>query len=123
MFQSWAMASFSTAGLVKGGLGFPCLSRTKAWMELCSVLEEELVVCLLVSRATARLLRTWLCLQVYRPCVRLVLHPVKMCLSVAGVGQRAQVGSSPYQSWRFFGDGSVSYVALIMKPMVLDSVY
>ena len=45
-----------------------------------------------------------------------------MCLRVAGVGQRAQVGSSPYHWWRFFGDGSTSYVALRMKLILLASI-
>ncbi len=78
-------------------------------MELVALRGKELVVFLLLSRAAARLLSTWLCLQVYRPCMRLVLQPVKICLRVAGVGQRALIGSSPYHWWRFFGgDGSTS---------------
>ena len=91
-------------------------------MDVVALMGKELMVFLLFSSTAAKLLRTWLCLQVYRPCVRLVLQPVRMCLRVPGVGQRAQVGSSPYHWWRFFGDGSRSLVALMMKLMLLASI-
>ena len=77
---------------------------------------------LLHSSLSARHLRTWLCLHVYLPCVRLVLQPTMMCLSVAGVVHRGHAGSFPNHNCRFTGDGRASYVARTMKLSLLDSM-
>lgn len=45
-----------------------------------------------------------------------------MCLTVAVVGQGAQVGSSPSHCFGFVGDGSMSYVALMTKLMLFASI-
>lgn len=82
---------------------------------------EGLAVILLLPRAVARLLRTWLFLQILWICCRLALQLVQMCLRVAGVGQREQVGSSPYQ-WRFFGGEITSSVGGMMNVMLLASI-
>jgi len=53
---------------------------------------------------------------------RVILHPVKMCLNVAGDEYKGQEGSSPTQRFRFCGDGWTSYVDLIRKLILLSSI-
>lgn len=81
-----------------------------------------LVVTLLHSSSAAKHLSTWLCRQVYLPCIRLVLQLTKMCLRDAGTAHRGQAGSSPSQRFRFVGEGRTSYVALMMKLNLFDSM-
>lgn len=50
--------------------------------------------------------------------MRLLSLHVLMCLTVAVVGQGAQVGSSSNHCFGFVGDGSMSYVALMTKLML-----
>lgn len=47
--------------------------------------------------------------------VTLVLHPTKMCFSVAGVGHIRHLRSLAYHWLRFAGEGSTSYAALMVK--------
>ena len=66
IFQSRALTSCPASGLGGGWLGFFCPSwiNVGAVMEFDALKGKELVALLLLSRAAARLLRTWLCLQV-----------------------------------------------------------
>jgi len=50
------------------------------------------------------------------------LHPVKMCLNVAGDEHKGQEGSSPSQRFKFCGDGRTSCVDLIRKLILLSSI-
>lgn len=71
-----------------------------------------LVFIRLVSRAAARHCRTLLCCQVYRPCNRLVLQPIRICLRFAGDGQGGHVVFSLYHWLRLEGEGRVSYMLM-----------
>jgi len=74
----------------------------------------------LPSNAKAKHCSTWSWRQVNRPWLRATLHPVKICLNVAGDEHKGQEGSSPTQRFRFCGDGRTSYVDLIRK-LILHS--
>lgn len=76
---------------------------------------------LIHSSFSARNLKTWLCLHMYLPWVRLVLQPTRICISYAGTVHRGQAGSFPSHCCRYVEDGSTSYVAWIMEVSPLDS--
>jgi len=81
-----------------------------------------LVIQRLPSNAKAKHCSTWSWRQVNRPLLRVGLHPVRMCLNVAGDEHKGQEGSSPTQRFRFCGDGRTSYVDLIRKLILLSSI-
>lgn len=68
----------------------------------------------LFSSDTAGHFSTWLCLQLYQPCIRLTLQQTQMCFRFAEDQQRGLVGSSLL--WlRFSGEGRTSQVACRRK--------
>jgi len=69
-----------------------------------------LVMLRLLSNAKAKHHSTWR--QVNPPWLRATLHPVKMCLNMAGDEHKGQEGSPPTQRFRFCGDGRTSWVDL-----------
>lgn len=103
---------FSPSRTNDGGCRYTC------WLMLGRALMETL----LHSSLSARHLRTWLCLHVYLPLVRLVLQPTMMCFSIAGVAHWGHAGSFPNHSCRFTGDGSTQYVARTLKLNLLESM-
>jgi len=83
---------------------------------VCNVLLEQVATywsCGLPSNAKAKPHSTWSWHQVNRPWLRATLHPVRMCLNLAGDEHKGQEGFSPTQRFRFCGDGRTSYVDLI----------
>lgn len=88
-------------------LSFHLCGQTRLQM-LDRVMDRALMDVRLVSRKPARHFSTWLFRQVYRPWVRLVLQPTRMCFRFVGDEQRENVGSSPYHWLRFLGEGRTS---------------
>lgn len=72
-----------------------------------------LVVFLLTS--IAKYHSAWMWLQVYLPCVRLVLQPTRVCLRIPGVAHCGKAGSSPTQRCKLLGEGRMSYMALMVN--------
>lgn len=82
-----------------------------------------LLVTPLFPCSVAKHFSTWLWCQVYLSWIRLVLQPTSMCLRLAGAAYWRQAGSSPTSRCRLVGEGGMSYMALMMKPSLLCSMW
>lgn len=86
-----------------------CLLSEFAWTFWWMSFAATLLVC-----TTAAKHFSWLWHHVFLPCVKLFLQPTKI-LRFAKATHRWQAGCCPHQAYRFFCEGSTSYVALKRK--------